>query len=215
MQQGRQECRPSDGPATPLSPMVATKACFAPPPPTLLRNSHCKSLMGKESCFFPSGPKLVLVGGLPGSRGDKSVAHPTDRRHSCRRWWPRRRASLPHHPPSRAPMKQLMQVVGGPEKLFLPVGAKTCFGGWALQKKPWEIIGSCARRGRFSTSAVTQTLATTPSRSCSFKPARLHKFGDFSSFYSATDRRNVWREASPERRAPLTIGNKRSGRPTH
>ena len=35
MQQGRQECRPSDGPATLLSPMVATKACFAPPPPTL------------------------------------------------------------------------------------------------------------------------------------------------------------------------------------
>ena len=31
MQQGRQECRPSDGPATLLSPMVATKACFAPP----------------------------------------------------------------------------------------------------------------------------------------------------------------------------------------
>ncbi|MEN9632515.1 MAG: hypothetical protein RL077_919, partial [Verrucomicrobiota bacterium] len=67
----------------------------------------------------------------PGSRGDKSVAHPTDRRHSCRRWWPRRRASLPHHPPSRAPMKQLLQVVGGKRKLFLPVGAKTCFGGWA------------------------------------------------------------------------------------
>ncbi len=30
MQQGRQECRPSDGPATLLSPMVATKPCFAP-----------------------------------------------------------------------------------------------------------------------------------------------------------------------------------------
>ena len=41
MQQGRQECRPSDGPATLLSPMV-----------------------GMESCFFPSGPKLVLVGRL-------------------------------------------------------------------------------------------------------------------------------------------------------
>ena len=80
MQQGRQECRPSDGPATLLSPMVATKACFAPPPPTLLRNSFCKSLVGLESCFFPSGPKLVLVGRLPCSRGDKSVAHPTDRR---------------------------------------------------------------------------------------------------------------------------------------
>ena len=64
MQQGRQECRPSDGPATLLSPMV-----------------------GMEICFFPSGPKLVLVGRLPCSTGDKSVAHPTDRRHSCRRWW--------------------------------------------------------------------------------------------------------------------------------
>ena len=64
MQQGRQECRPSDGPATFLSPMV-----------------------GMEICFFPSGPKLVLVGRLSCSRGDKSVAHPTDRRHSCRRWW--------------------------------------------------------------------------------------------------------------------------------
>ena len=53
----------------------------------LLRNSHCKSLVGLESCFFPSGPKLVLVGGLPCTKGDKSVAHPTDRRHSCRRWW--------------------------------------------------------------------------------------------------------------------------------
>ena len=44
MLQGRQECRPSDGPATPLSPMV-----------------------GMESCFFPSGPKLVLVGRLLGN----------------------------------------------------------------------------------------------------------------------------------------------------
>ena len=41
MQQGRQECRPSDGPATLLSPMV-----------------------GMEICFFPSGQKLVLVSGL-------------------------------------------------------------------------------------------------------------------------------------------------------
>ncbi|MEN9634897.1 MAG: hypothetical protein RL077_3301, partial [Verrucomicrobiota bacterium] len=65
--------------------------------------------------------------------GDTPVAHPTDRRHSCRRWWPRRRASLPHHPPSRAPKKQLLQVVSGKRKLFLPVGAKTCFGGEA----PW------------------------------------------------------------------------------
>jgi hypothetical protein len=40
--------------------------------------------------------------------GDKSVAHPTDRRHSCRRWW--------HG------------------KLFLPFGAKTCFGGEAARK---------------------------------------------------------------------------------
>jgi hypothetical protein len=30
----------------------------------LIRNSHCKSLVGLESCFFPSGPKLVLVGRL-------------------------------------------------------------------------------------------------------------------------------------------------------
>ncbi len=64
MQHGRQECRPSDGPATLLSPMV-----------------------GMEIRFFPSGPKLVLVGRLPYTRGNKSVAHPTDRRHSCRRWW--------------------------------------------------------------------------------------------------------------------------------
>ena len=111
MQQGRQECRPSDGPATLLSPMV-----------------------GLESCFFEPRPKLVLVGELPCSRGDKSVAHPTDRRHSCRRWWPRRRASLPHHPPSRAPMKQLLQIVGGPRKLFLRAAAKTCFGGCAARK---------------------------------------------------------------------------------
>ena len=34
MQQGRQECRPSDGPAT------------------LLRNSFCKSFVGLESCFL-------------------------------------------------------------------------------------------------------------------------------------------------------------------
>ena len=44
MQQGRHECRPTDGPATLLSPMV-----------------------GLESGFFPSGPKLVLVGGLLGN----------------------------------------------------------------------------------------------------------------------------------------------------
>ena len=30
----------------------------------LLRKSFCKSLVGLESCFFPSVPKLVLVGGL-------------------------------------------------------------------------------------------------------------------------------------------------------
>ncbi len=68
MLQGRQECRPSDGPATLLSPMVATKACFA------LK-------------------------------------------------------------------KQLLQVVGGPGKLFLPVGAKTCFGGWAARKHPLLSFG--------------------------------------------------------------------------
>ena len=43
MQQGRQECRPSDGPATLLSPMVATKACFAPPPRTLSRSHEIAS----------------------------------------------------------------------------------------------------------------------------------------------------------------------------
>jgi len=32
-------------------------------------------------------------------------------------------------------MKQLLQVVGGPGKLFLTVGAKTCFGGEAPKKK--------------------------------------------------------------------------------
>ena len=73
MQQGRQACRPSDGPATLLSPMVATKACFAPPPPTLPRNRFCKSLVGKESCFFPSGPKLVLVGGLSSGRSARQT----------------------------------------------------------------------------------------------------------------------------------------------
>ena len=31
----------------------------------------------------------------------------------------------------RAAKKQLLQVIGGPGKLFLPVGAKTCFGGEA------------------------------------------------------------------------------------
>jgi hypothetical protein len=30
--------------------------------------------------------------------------------------------------------KQLLQVVGGHGKLFLPVGAKTCFGEWAARK---------------------------------------------------------------------------------
>ncbi|MEN9637454.1 MAG: hypothetical protein RL077_5858 [Verrucomicrobiota bacterium] len=34
-------------------------------PLALSRNSFCKSLVKKESCFFPSGPKLVLVGRLP------------------------------------------------------------------------------------------------------------------------------------------------------
>jgi len=92
------------------------------------------------------------VGRLPGSRGDKSVAHPTDRRHSCRRWWRRRRASLPHHPPSRAPMKQLRQVVGGKRKLFLPVGAKTCFGGEAF-KRP-DNIGQPCRNSHATLAAV-------------------------------------------------------------
>ncbi len=70
MQQGRQECRPSDGPATLLSPMVGMEICFFPSVPKLVlvgglsRNSFCKSLVGLESCFFPSVPKLVLVGGL-------------------------------------------------------------------------------------------------------------------------------------------------------
>ena len=68
MHQGRQECRPSDRPATLLSPMVATKACFAPPPPTISRNIFCKSFVAMEICFFPSGPKLVLVGRLSRNR---------------------------------------------------------------------------------------------------------------------------------------------------
>ena len=37
--------------------------------------------------------------------------------------------------------KQLIQVVGGPGKLFLPVGAKTCFGGWAARKHPLLSFG--------------------------------------------------------------------------
>ena len=73
MQQGRPACRPSDGPATLLSPMVATKACFALPPPTLLRNSFCKSLVSIEICFLPSVPKLVLVGGLSSGRSARQT----------------------------------------------------------------------------------------------------------------------------------------------
>ena len=132
-QQGRQECRPSDGPATLLSPMV-----------------------GLESCFFPSGPKLVLVGRLPCSRGDKSVAHPTDRRppedsevalaigatsvSPIRRTGDTPVADGGHEgvlrsPTTHHPKKQLLQVIGGPGKLFLPVGAKTCFGGEALMQQ--------------------------------------------------------------------------------
>jgi hypothetical protein len=38
-------------------------------------------------------------------------------------------------------MKQLLQVVGGPGKLFLPVGAKTCFGGEAPRKQPFLRVG--------------------------------------------------------------------------
>ncbi|MEN9635801.1 MAG: hypothetical protein RL077_4205, partial [Verrucomicrobiota bacterium] len=41
----------------------------------------------------------------------------------------------PHHPPSRAPMKQLLQVVGEKRKRFLPVGAKTCFSGEAPRQQ--------------------------------------------------------------------------------
>ena len=67
MQQGRQECRPSDGPATLLSPMVATKACFAPPPPTLSRSpetasaSRCWAL---KSVSYSRG-KNLFWGGAP------------------------------------------------------------------------------------------------------------------------------------------------------
>ena len=87
MQQGRQECRPSDGPATLLSPMVATKACFA------LKKQLLQVVGGKIKLFLPVGAKTCFGG------------------------W--------------AFKKQPLQVVGGPGKLFLTVGAKTCFGGEA------------------------------------------------------------------------------------
>ena len=122
--QGRQECRPSGGPATLLSPMV-----------------------GMEICFFPSGPKLVLVGRLPCCRGDKSVAHPADRRHSCRRWWVLKSVSSSpgqnlfwwggSHAAGATRVSPIRRTGdtpvadGGPGNLFLPVGAKTCFGGEA------------------------------------------------------------------------------------
>jgi hypothetical protein len=51
--------------------LVGMEICFFPSGPKLVlvggllsRNSFCKSLVGMESGFFPSGPKLVLVGGL-------------------------------------------------------------------------------------------------------------------------------------------------------
>ncbi len=64
MQQGRQECRPSDGPATLLSPMVATKACFAPPPPTLSRSAPdriapANSIMKSNTFYSVLGGALL------------------------------------------------------------------------------------------------------------------------------------------------------------
>jgi hypothetical protein len=38
-------------------------------------------------------------------------------------------------------MKQLLQVVGEKRKLFLPVGAKTCFGGWPAKKQLLQVVG--------------------------------------------------------------------------
>ncbi len=105
--------------------MVATKACFAPSPPTIPRNSFCKSLVEKKSVSSRRGqnlfwwvashaagatrvspirrtsdraPRRALLLGRGATRVSPIA---TDRRHSCRRWWPRRRASLPHHPPSQ------------------------------------------------------------------------------------------------------------------
>ena len=39
--------------------------------------------------------------------------------------------------------KQLLQVIGGKRNLFLTVGAKTCFGGWAPKKLRlhWLVAG--------------------------------------------------------------------------
>ena len=81
MQQGRQECRPSDGPATLLSPMVATKACFAPPPPTLSRSAPDR--IAPAHSIMKSNTFYSVLGGA------------------------------------------LLALL----KLFLPVRAKTCFGG--------------------------------------------------------------------------------------
>jgi hypothetical protein len=66
MQQGRQECRPSDGPATLLSPMVATKACFAPPPPTLSRSAPDRiapahSIMKSNTFYSVLGGALLAL----------------------------------------------------------------------------------------------------------------------------------------------------------
>ena len=138
-------------------PVAGRRAASHPPPGAgqtimgcallLLRNSHCKSLVGLESYFFPSGPKRVLVGRLPCSRGDKSVAHPTDRRHSCRRWWAWKAVSSRRgqnlfwwggsHVAGAARVSPIRRTGdtpvadGGLGKVFLPVGAKTCFGGEA------------------------------------------------------------------------------------
>ena len=65
MQQGRQECRPSDGPATFGSMredgnIIGRQECRPfDGPATLL-----SPMVGMEICFFQSGPKLVLVGRL-------------------------------------------------------------------------------------------------------------------------------------------------------
>ena len=137
---------------------VGAKTCFGG---EALKKQLLQVVGGPGKLFLPVGAKTCFGGRrLSCCRGDKSVAHPTDRRHSCRRWWPRRRASLPHHPPSRAPMKQLLQVVGGPKNLFLPVGAKTRFGGWAPMKQ--LLLGAVGARSRGGPPACAENAPKLP-----------------------------------------------------
>ena len=62
------------GPLSPTSPAFLRAVTFIG---ALLRNSFCKSLVGPESCFFPSGPKLVLVGEAPMLQG-RQECRPSD-----------------------------------------------------------------------------------------------------------------------------------------